>query len=463
MTILEYAYEVDATSRIRCQLTNTAWESAGSYVLDGVHSTVSWLGPFEAPERDLLRVMAAILDVDRLSPRCAAGSKGIARELYWQRHIALRASVENPARWTAVSQALQELLHFMTDDIWELSFDHAAPVPAQQVLFTEKREPATEVALFSGGLDSAAGMYARSKRLGGRFVAVSACGNEVRGRAQVTALERLRDLGVQASWVKLGHQLRQVHRTRTDMEISQRSRGLLFLAMGAAVTSSLGLDQFHVYETGVGCLNLPISPAQVASRGTKAMHPSTLAATNDLLGMVLDRPVRVVVPFFFYTKAELCREVGAALGRLAEVTMSCDEGEGHKPNAMDHCGLCTSCLFRRIALFAAAAGPDPTRYRDVAGRRHGVYELVGFERHSAELAGCQTFADLLAIDPDMRFACLAPSESRLAPEAANAKVLEMYDRYRQEISSFFSSARPVLRDRPKIRKERERDLFAAVG
>jgi 7-cyano-7-deazaguanine synthase in queuosine biosynthesis len=463
MTLLQYAYEVDATSRILCESTNTAWESAGSYVLDGVHSTVSWLGPFETPERDLLRVMAAILDVDRLSPRCPAGSKGIVRELYWQRHIALRVSVENPARWTAASPAVQELLHFMTDDTWELSFDRAAPVPAQQVLFTEQREPAPEVALFSGGLDSGAGMCARAKRLGGRFVAVSACGNEVRGRAQVMALERLRDVGVQANWVKLRHQLRHVHRIRTDTEISQRSRGLLFLGMGAAVASTLGLDRFHVYETGIGCLNLPISPAQVASQGTKAMHPFTLAATNDLLGMVLDRPVRAVVPFFFYTKAGLCREVGPALGRLAELTMSCDEGEGHKPNAMEHCGLCTSCLFRRIALFAAAAGPDPTRYRDIAGRRHGIYELVGFERHAADLAACQTFADLLAIDPDVRFACLAPTESVLPREAANAKVLEMYDSYRQEISSFFSRARPVLRDRPKIRKERERDLFAAVG
>lgn len=463
MSVPEYSYNVDATGRICTLVENTSWQRTGAVLLDGVQKTATWFGPFQTPERDLLRVTAALLHADRLSPRRPAPARGVARDLAWQRSIGVRIAVEDPSRWRSAAPELQKLLAFMTDDTWELSFEGAPPVAAQQVLFPDDGEPPTEVALFSGGLDSAAGLYARSLANGGRYIAVSACGNEVHGRAQAAALARLNDLGVRLTWVRLVHQLRGTQRTRSRMESSQRSRGLFFLAMGAAVASGLGLRAFNVYETGIGCINLPTSTAQVASQGTRAMHPFTLSAVNDLFSLVLDNRVRVVVPFFFYTKGALCREAGMALSQLAAATMSCDEGEGHKSDAMEHCGLCTSCIFRRIALFAAGVAEDPKRYRDVPTRRHGLYELRAFEHHASLLANCMTFDDLIELDADARFASHAPTEPALTKDEAEGRVLAMYASYRHEISEFFARARPVLHPRPKhLRKENERDLFAAA-
>jgi hypothetical protein len=171
----------------------------------------------------------------------------------------------------------------------------------------------------------------------------------------------------------------------------------------------------------------------------------------------------VVAPFFFHTKGALCREAGAALSQLATVTMSCDEGEGHKPNAMDHCRLCTSCIFRRIALFAAGLANDPTPYRDVPTRRHGLYELRAFEHHAEQLAKCATFDDLIEIDADARFACHPSTEHALTKDEAERRVLAMYATYRQEVSEFFARARPILHQRSKpLQQENERDLFAAA-
>lgn len=458
-----YAYEVGPMGHIRERTADAGWRIAGSTYLDGVQTSLIWPGPFARSSRDLLRVAAAVLYADRLSLRRRPGSKETLQELQWQRDIELRIAVENPARWSTAAGTLETLLGSMTDDRWSFRFDDAHSASVQLPLFPVENGPIGEVALFSGGLDSIAGMYARNSRAQGTFVAVSACGNDVRGRAQREALATLRDLGVRAAWVKFAHQLRGTRRGRWAMEASQRSRGLLFLAMGAVVASALGAEKVHVYETGVGCINLPLSPAQVASQGTRAMHPRTLADAEALFSLVLDDPVRIVAPFFFQTKGELCRETGLALERLAAVAMSCDEGEGHKPDAMGHCGVCTSCIFRRVALRSAAPEVDKTRYRDVPTRRHGEYELLTFEHHATQLSACARFEDLLELDPDIRFALRAPVERRLTEAETKQELLAMYSRYSRELRSFFSSARPKLRPRLQAaRKENSRGLFAAA-
>lgn len=156
---------------------------------------------------------------------------------------------------------------------------------------------------------------------------------------------------------------------------------------------------------------------------------------------------RVVVPFFFLTKGELCSLVGADLDALAPLCSSCDEGDGHKPDPMMHCGLCTSCMFRRVAI-TASGRVDPTRYRDLPAR----------------LLSCvETFEDLTDVDPNMRHVFKAPIGADLARDVARSRAVEMYHRYAAEIRRFLNVSRPTLRSRtPRPAKEVDRDLFAAT-
>jgi 7-cyano-7-deazaguanine synthase in queuosine biosynthesis len=458
----EYHYRVDATGHIHSRI-GELWVPGGSVFFDGVRRT-SCLGPFDTSERDLLRVMTSIVCADRLSPRKSVRLRGAIRNFAWQRTIRLRIAVEDPQKWERASSKLADLLHFMTDDSWELTFGTAERPAQQESLPILESERPTEVALFSGGLDSVAGLFARSRANPGIFLAVSACGNEVRGRLQTAALDALRDLGVEVRSFKLTVQLQNTSRARSRIEATQRTRGLLFLAMGAATASHLSVSSFSIYETGVGCINLPMTSAQVGAQGTRAMHPRTLALFEELLVSVLDHPVRVIAPFFLHTKGELCREAGTAIARLARVTMSCDEGEGHKLNALEHCGVCTSCLFRRIAVFSCGLNPDPTKYRDLVMRRHGNFELGLFDGHASQLLLSKTFADLIAIAPDARFASQLPVESAMTRVESERQVVDMYQRYAREVIAFMENARPALNSRPKQhRKETAGDLFAAAG
>jgi 7-cyano-7-deazaguanine synthase in queuosine biosynthesis len=463
MMASSYRYRFDSSGQVLCAVKRAS-RAIAITSLDGVRTT-TWLGPFGSPERDLLRVMSAALVADRLSTRQPPAAKRSHRELQWQRHLHLQLAVESPDRWSSAASSLRELLSFMTDDAWELEFEPiSAPEAQQQVLPFLTPEKVEEVALFSGGLDSVAGAFARGSGRDGALLAVSACGNQVRGAAQKLALHTLQSLGVRTAWLRLNHQIRDARRTRREMEPTQRTRALLFLAMGAAAASQLDHPTFSVYETGVGCINLPTSGAQVGAQGTRAMHPRTLLLFNQLLRAVIDRRVRVIAPFFLHTKAELCRLVQPQLARLAGVSMSCDEGEGHKPNPMQHCGLCTSCLFRRVALYSSGLAPDPTKYRDVVTRRHGSYELMAFENHAATLSGCRSFHDLVDIDPDARYATALPLHHELDDGGAMGAVFDMYQRYAAELQAYLDHARPAVTDKPLLtRTERGRDLFSATG
>lgn len=463
MIIPSFNYRVDALGAVHCQSGDGSSSRTAHVVVDGVQRPQGWLGNFALPERDLLRVASAVLDLDRLSLRRPLNTKETKRELHWRRGLNATIAVENPSRWNAVADELHALLSFLTDDAWSLSFEQAAPSPEQQLLFVPEFDADAEIALFSGGLDSSVGMRARHLQTGGSFIAVSAVGTEVRRRAQSAALKSVSDLGVNVSAMSVVHQLRsEMKRSRRSLEPTQRTRGLFFLSIGAAVASRLGRDRFHVYETGIGCLNVPTSAAQIASQGTRAMHPLTLGRFNELAERVLDRPPQVLAPFFFLTKGELCSLVGDDLYALAKKCSSCDEGDGHKPDPMQHCGLCTSCMFRRISI-AATGGADPTKYRDTLSRKHNRYEVSAFEYHAGNLSRIATFEDLTDLDPNVRFALDAPTGAQIDHGLARSRVVEMYRRYGDQIRNFLAAERPEIRPRPAHpAKEVERDLFSAT-
>lgn len=457
-----FTYRVDARGSVFNCAVEAPTKSAQVFV-DGVQRPQGWLSHFDRPERDLLRITAAVLDLDRLSRRRPHDVRAEKREICWRRAISVEIAVEDPIRWRAVQRELSALLAFLSDDIWSFTFVAAERFHEQRVLFDPEIDPSAEIALFSGGLDSSVGLRARHLQRGGAFVAISAVGNDVRRRAQRDALQALGTLGVPITPISIDHQLQENAKARRSLEITQRTRGLFFLSMGAAVCNQLGNPEFHVYETGIGCLNVATSSAQIASQGTRAMHPHTLALFNALVAKVLDHPAKAVVPFFFLTKGELCKLVGKDLDALAPLSSSCDEGDGHKSNRMEHCGLCTSCMFRRVAI-SASGRADPTLYRDVPAKdRHNSYELAAFEHHAKQLARIERFEDLTDLDPNVRHVFKASLGTDLSLDVARSQTIEMYRRYAVEIDRFLVAARPTLNARkPRPAKEVVHDLFSAA-
>jgi 7-cyano-7-deazaguanine synthase in queuosine biosynthesis len=316
----------------------------GSFALAEASGTT--LPPIVA---DLVEVAGAIHVVDRSvrrpSPTSGNGS--------WSRQLQVVLGVRRPDVWNSsgVSSLLVDLLTWLTDDVWTLNFvpRQAPAVAAECVQFLFPMAAQAEcIALFSGGVDSLAGL-ALAHEDGHRPMLMSVRSNRRMLANQTEVLEALRrSTGIAAERVGI-----DLHLDHTPShEPSQRARGFGFLSLGAALVELCRTDALLVFENGVGAINLPYSAAQAGAHGTRAMHPATLQLAAQLYSALFARRISVVNPNQFRTKAEMCRQLPFEVQQVLPYARSCDTAYATRLSP-DSCGACTSCLLRRQALLAA--------------------------------------------------------------------------------------------------------------
>ncbi len=296
---------------------------------------------------DLMEIAATVYAVDRLVARPArldtsAGSS-------WARDLRLGIPVREPQLWSAHAGKLTELLGWLTDDNWSLEFFQLTGPglldEPQAFLFDTIPQAAAPV-LFSGGLDSAAGLAAHLTARDA--VAVSVDTNNWMQHVQQRVAQELNTASPHTC-IPLRYRVNMHGRTA---ESSQRSRGLLFLAAGIATAWALRQDQLWVFENGIGAINLPYLRSQFGSQATRAMHPRTLLLAQNLAAAISHRPFRIDAPALTVTKAQLIQAAPAAADAALARTVSCDTGFSARVSRHAPCGVCTSCLLRRQALHA---------------------------------------------------------------------------------------------------------------
>lgn len=259
---------------------------------------------------------------------------------------------------------LREMLVWLTDDDWDLEFvTRDAPAcsgESVRFLFPNPAEGSV-VSLYSGGLDSFAGL-ALDLAEGTVPVLVSIVPNSRRGASQSHTVEALcKQLGVSVPRIAVKGHLRGVE----PRESSHRTRGFGFLAVAASVAAMSDIGRVQVYENGIGAINLPYSRAQGGAQSTRSMHPGTLSRAAALFSAMLGHPIAFVNSNQYRTKGELCRRIPAGLRSVVPRAMSCDMASVHRASKIPNCGVCTSCLLRRQALWSAGLGAvdQQTSYR----------------------------------------------------------------------------------------------------
>jgi hypothetical protein len=322
---------------------------------------------------DLIELVAAIHLIDRAEARPRGKKPGDS----WSRHIHLTMGVREPQWWAAdaLHDELIALLRSLTDDAWVIEFVPrlAAARPAECVQFLFQSAPAGDaVALFSGGLDSLAGLAAD---VAGDVspLALSVETNSRLAKSQRDVLDSFNQ-GTGSTIMRVPIELHL--KSAPAIERSQRARGFGFLALGATLAALARLESVHVYENGIGAINLPYTSAQTGAHGTRAMRPETLEAAQRLFSKVLDHHLIIVNRSQYLTKAEMCRALPDALHAAVALTESCDTAFSYRGRTSS-CGRCTSCLLRRQAMVCAGMSDlDPSsRYRlDAFGSSPGTAE-----------------------------------------------------------------------------------------
>jgi 7-cyano-7-deazaguanine synthase in queuosine biosynthesis len=313
---------------------------------------------------DLLRVAAAIYVADRLVRR-----KQRDQRRFWSRSLVLKTGVLDPGFWNdgSVLDALTDAVQFLSDDTWEFSFEKDDRRPAnevQRVLFGIPSD--ARVCLYSGGLDSAAGLAVRIAAEPAKHVLPVTVWHQPIQRKLV---QRQFDFLTSRYGVPVSPLIAKAaliwtpELKRFREEGSQRCRAFLFTAAGAAAAAMAGGSQVEIYESGIGAVNLPLMAGMVGSRTTRSVHPEFLKRMSDLVSLVCDRSIKFDVPFVTRTKGQVARELsGHGLGGLARMTVSCVHyplrEQGHK-----QCGICPACIFRRQALSVAGTDEAEDTYK----------------------------------------------------------------------------------------------------
>lgn len=269
---------------------------------------------------------------------------------------------------TEVVNQVSDILNFLTGDLWLVSFKaHARPAAPnhQGLLDLNDAWRPSHVALYSGGLDSAAGLA--SQLLEGRrdFLLLTA-GHQssVRGRArdQVADLKRLLPAAGTISHASFVVHLEGSGRIR-DQETTQRARGFLFCTSAAILAAACSIRDIEVYENGHGAINLPLCTGSLTDGfSTRGAHPEFMRLLSILVSDALETQLTFRLPFFGNTKADMVSGLKGMQGLTswAMFSRSCVH-TSWRQGGITHCGKCMACIERHQA-FSAAGVDDSTPY-----------------------------------------------------------------------------------------------------
>jgi 7-cyano-7-deazaguanine synthase in queuosine biosynthesis len=304
----------------------------------------------DAVSADLVDVAAAIHIADRLAVREHRAPEE------WKRQFKIQVPVRCLSDWrrNEVAESLGDVLSFLTGDEWDVQFSSPPARPRfseqQSPLFAVDPTEPIRVNLFSGGLDSFAGnVVALAENPEVHYVCVSATPNR---RQESYQRDQLRSLRLQPcrslTHIRIPCWLKSA--SKVPQEPTRRTRGILFLALGAITALSAGTDHLYLYENGVGAINLPFESTPVGVPNSRSVHPTTLLLVSRFIQALTGSQFTIINPCVFQTKAEMCAHPAVeTMASSIPKTFSCD-GFPVQRSGLPQCGLCTSCILRRLAL-----------------------------------------------------------------------------------------------------------------
>jgi len=321
---------------------------------------------------DLLLIAGVVYVLDKAMPRRRSYD-------FWTRTFEVEFPVSNPSMWETVRESLQTCLGFLTGDEWVVGFTSRA-----ERLFTPRRarrrggriQPVGAVSLFSGGLDSLAGVIHRLTQnderllLVGHHDATGPAGDQARLHHDLSRIDRYANrtnlVTVRMRPMPPGLARDGQRVTLIGREHTLRSRSFVFLALGLYAAQSIGTDTpLLVPENGLIAINIPLTPSRIGTCSTRTTHPFFFQTFGEVIaGIGFSNPI--INPFDLKTKGEIIAESSdqSTLLQLGLSSVSCAHPSRRAiwvRRSARNCGYCVPCLVRRAA-FHAIGQDDGSQY-----------------------------------------------------------------------------------------------------
>ena len=403
------------------------------------------LAPIDPVIEDFLEVACAIFFADSSFPRGSETRPEMGAS--WRRQFRITVPVQALDRWSdpAVIQALTDVAGFLTEDNFIFDFVARDPHFGRQGILDLDPEGASfeaqEVILFSGGLDSFAGALEALSTTQGNVLLVShRSAQKVMPRQDLLAAYLMNRFKNRIKHVRV-----EAHRIATQArDTTQRSRTLLFAALGQAVAQSFGARRISFYENGIVSQNLPISSQVVGTMATRTTHPLALHRLNQLLALLRPDAPPIINGYAWLTKTEVVQRIaqhGAAdqIQYAVSCTSVIDQTRLHP-----HCGICSQCLDRRFGILAAGLGhADPAEgYKcDVLlGSREGRGATMAVEwtRHALRMSGLTPME--LFRQFGLELSAIFAGHPDLSPEQSMQLTLSLHQRHAEAVRSVLTAA-----------------------
>lgn len=314
---------------------------------------------------DFLEIASTVFVADSTVSRGGAVRSRMGEA--WRRDFRFEIPVRQPEVWRRpeVSAALVDAVSFLTEDNVQFEFveGHFAKV-RQPYLEFDPAGPnfnAEEVILFLGGLDSFSGALETLSTTKDHVLLLS----HRSAQKVIPRQDKLAGYLAKRFPGRVQHlQVKARRRGPEGKETTQRSRSLLFTALGWAAARALKIPRVSFYENGTISHNLPISPQVIGTMATRTTHPLALAKLNTLLDLLGQDELRIENRYEWLTKTDVVRRIEQhdAADRI-ETAVSCTSVR-EQDSLRTHCGACSQCIDRRFAILATGLEEydPPERY-----------------------------------------------------------------------------------------------------
>ncbi|MCB9134264.1 MAG: hypothetical protein H6636_02490 [Anaerolineales bacterium] len=356
-------------------------------------------------------------------------------------HVVLPLRNPNLFMEPSIYEELTNLLRYYTDDNWDFEFVKRKKKPRgveeKRKLLWPSESP--DVALWSGGLDSLAGLVNRIQNNNRpQFTLFGTGGNDqILGKQNEIIRDVRFKFAAQLNLIQVPLDIKYPSVAPPTNDIF-RARGFTFKLLGAVCALLEGQNSLYIYENGFGAFNLPFTPAENGISHTRSVHPIALIKMGKFISKIFNGPFRFQNPFLFSTKGEMCLDL-IDYSDLAFETISCD-GRFRQTDQPSQCGYCSSCLLRRVSLLVAL-GKDYTEYVVTNGNlslalvERGHFEAMNYQ--VGKLIECfeaqNPWESFLSLYPNMRnFARQIALEQEVSIASIQHRILRLYRTYTEE-------------------------------
>lgn len=314
--------------------------------------------------RGLLHLPSRLLDLLEIAAYIFAGDRSVIRgekdslELHaWSRSLHFAIKVRDLEFWKSepVTNALGRALQFMSGDReYKFTFE-PGHVTAATGLFDHEGVklppiPDAHIALFSGGLDSLAGVIEHLQTTSEKAVLIShQSGQTGTHRTQNKLFEALgRKYPNRLTHYKFGCGLRG---ERAEEE-TQRTRAFLYASIGFVLAKALSSERLVAYENGITAINFLRRGDLYNGRASRTTHPKTIHLLNEFFAN-FEGSFEVETPFIWKTKSDVFALLSKHGGNdFITSSVSCSK-TFRRSGVATHCGGCSQCIDRRFAAYAS--------------------------------------------------------------------------------------------------------------